>query len=248
MYTIKEKFFEIDFVRNLQHLEKVIPKHNNFNRGYSNLIDCIQTIASYNESYANKFVKRFITEQNDINNCNAIYAEVIVIASFIQRYDNKEFENIRIEDDECDLITIDNNGDIRYYEILSIRPKIEISKRDKIIVNSINTHTQDKYSSIRVKILNKIRKQKQLIGSHKYSVVIELNHPLVASDFMVLSSLSEGYKIALDDSNKVKSEGYDLRTTIFDNEETRQIYSIIYFFQGDFIERRELLNPNFLGG
>jgi hypothetical protein len=74
--------------------------------------------------------------------------------------------------------------------------------------------------------------------------VIEMNHPLIAQDFSILSSLSEGYKAQIDlQSSKVTSEGYDWSSSIFSAPETKWLKGVIWFHLGAYEHRKVLLNP-----
>jgi hypothetical protein len=62
----------------------------------------------------------------------------------------------------------------------------------------------------------------------------------------VLSSLSDGYKIAIDrDSLKTVGEGYDWATSVFDDPCLRHLKGVMWFDLGDYESRRILLNPRF---
>lgn len=113
-------------------------------------------------------------------------------------------------------------------------------------VLDINTHTQTAFSSVRQKLLNKVRKQGQFSKRRENYAVIELNHPLIANDFTVLSSLSEGYKVHFDlQTGKSTHEGYDWSKSVFDSPETRFLKGVIWFSLGAYEHRKILLNGSF---
>ena len=60
----------------------------------------------------------------------------------------------------------------------------------------------------------------------------------------MLSSLSSGYKVALDPRTmKRVREGYDWSGSVFEDESTRQLKGVIYFSLGNYADRRLVLNP-----
>ena len=113
-------------------------------------------------------------------------------------------------------------------------------------VIEIKTHTQNEFSSVRQKLLTKIVKQRQFSKERENFAVIELNDNMIVDDFVVLSSLSDGYKINLDSQNKkVINEGYDWEKSVFELPETKFLKGIIWFHQGAYQHRKTLLNPYF---
>ncbi|GGA19975.1 hypothetical protein [Okeania sp. KiyG1] len=66
--------------------------------------------------------------------------------------------------------------------------------------------------------MNKADKQRQFSTERENFAVIELNDRRIASDFTILSSLSDGYKIKIDiDKVTNVDEGYDWETSIFES-------------------------------
>ena len=99
---------------------------------------------------------------------------------------------------------------------------------------------------INKKLLKKINEHGQLSKARENFAVIELNDPMIANDFVVLSSLSDGYKINFDSQNKkVINEGYDWEKSVFELPETKFLKGIIWFHQGAYQHRKTLLNPYF---
>jgi hypothetical protein len=99
-------------------------------------------------------------------------------------------------------------------------------------------------SSVRQKLLRKIAKQGQMKQNRENWAVIDLNNHTIAGDFAVLSSLSSGYKVALDPRTmKCVREGYDWSGLVFEDESTRQLKGVIYFSLGNYTARRFVLNP-----
>jgi hypothetical protein len=82
-------------------------------------------------------------------------------------------------------------------------PNIQMSSHSQPVVYELKTHTQDAPSSIREKLLRKIREQSQFSKPRENYAVIELNDVSITGDFTMLSSLSDGYKVKLDKSSLV---------------------------------------------
>lgn len=80
-------------------------------------------------------------------------------------------------------------------------PSFVQPEKGKIVVRNVKTHTQTEMASIRQKLLSKIAKQKQLSKPRENYAVIELNDPIIAGDFTVLSSLSSGYTVTINKEN-----------------------------------------------
>ena len=100
-------------------------------------------------------------------------------------------------------------------------------------------------ASIRKKLLNKIEKQKQFTKPRENFAVIELNDSLIAGDFAILSSLSDGYKITINkDTMEAVDAGYDWSNSVFHDESTRYLKGIIYFNLGDYQSRKIIKNNN----
>lgn len=119
-------------------------------------------------------------------------------------------------------------------------------KNGEVFIGKINTHTQNEVSSIRQKIFQKINNQKQLTKPRNNYLVIELNESLIANDFMILSSLSSGYKVTFNKyTSEVIGEGYDWSNSIFNDERLKHLKAIIYFFLGNYESHKILINRNF---
>jgi hypothetical protein len=70
-----------------------------------------------------------------------------------------------------------------------------------------------------------------------------LNNHSIAYDFIVLSSLSGGYKINIDlETKKSINEGYGWNSSVFELPETRFLKGIIWFHLGACQHRKILLN------
>jgi hypothetical protein len=73
-----------------------------------------------------------------------------------------------------------------------------------------------------------------------------LNNPIIANDFPILSSLSNGYKIGIDLATMKKTvEGYDWGHSIFDEPSLQNLAGIVYFGMGDYGHRRIIINSKF---
>ena len=118
------------------------------------------------------------------------------------------------------------------------------SKNDE--VEESKTHTQTEKSSIRQKLLNKIKKQKQLTKPRDNFAVIEINDSRITGDFAILSSLSDGYKITFNKNTmETISAGYDWSNSVYHDESTKYLKGIIYFNFGDYQSRKIIMNPDY---
>ncbi len=215
-------------------------------RSYLELLRNLNEIHDYNEQHANKFAKALENAGKDTNNSEAIFAEIIVYRHYIRMVYEGLLKSIELANKECDLVIQKLDGSKVYYEIFCVTPKMEIPREGEIVVRDIKTHTQDAFSSIRQKLLAKMKKQRQMIKVRENYAVIELNDGLIAGDFSILSSLSSGYKITFDRmTGKKVSEGYDWSKTVFDDEATINLKGIIYFSLGNYGSRKYIFNPNY---
>lgn len=216
-------------------------------RNYYNLIKYLNEIYDYNVEHAKGYAKRLRAEANEWQNCEAIFTEIIVYRFYICLVYQNIIKSIKLENSECDLILQLSDDTFSYYEVFCVMPPLKISKSiEELEVHDIKTHTQDALSSIRQKVFNKVDKQKQLSKKRNNFLVIEINESLIANDFVVLSSLSDGYKITYDKNTlKVIGEGFDWSGSIFNDERLNFLKGIIYFFLGDYSSHKILINPNF---
>lgn len=216
-------------------------------RNYHNLLKYIHEIHKYNEQHARAFVKRLKSEGKDWRNSEAIFSEIIVYRHYIRLVYEGLIKTIHKINDECDIIIELLDGSRSYLEVFCVMPNLKSpSKPGEIVSGDIKTHTQNEMSSIRQKLLRKIRKQKQFKTPRNNFAVIELNDSLVVGDFAILSSLSGGYKITINKNTMKKvSEGYDWSESIFKDESTRFLKGIIYFSLGDYQSRKIIMNARF---
>jgi hypothetical protein len=218
----------------------------NPNRNYIRLINLFAEIDGYNKEHAAHYSKRIRETPTDWNNCEAVVSEMIVYWSYIRLINEELIKSISIERDECDLIVERRDGSKYYLEVFCITPPIEERATKNPVAQNINTHTQTAFSSVRQKLLNKARKQGQFSKQRENYAVIELNHPLIANDFTVLSSLSEGYKVHFDlKTGKSTHEGYDWGKSVFDSPEMKFLKGVIWFSLGGYEYRKILLNGSF---
>ncbi len=218
----------------------------NHYRNYEVLLCSLGLICSFSKQHAKSFVNRIKQQQKNLRQCEATFTEIIVYAYYLKLLPEGILKSLQLQKNDYDLKLELVDGSISYYEIFSIMPNLKISSVCKMMINDIKTHLHDEYSSIRQKLRRKILEQKQLRQARNNFAVIELNDPVIAGDFSVLSSLSDGYKINIDAGiNKNIDEGYDWNKSIFDDEITKYIKGIIYFSLGDYSRRRCILNPNF---
>jgi len=216
-------------------------------RNYYNLLLYLSEIHAYNEQHARGFVKRLKTESKDWKNGEAIFSEIIVYRYYIRPTYEGLIKGINKINNECDIIIELLDGTKHYLEVFCVMPNFRMpSNNEEIIVNDVKTHTQTEIASIRQKLLRKIGKQKQLTKPRNNFAVIELNDPLIAGDFAILSSLSDGYKITINKETMEKtSEGYDWTRSVFHDESTKFLKGIIYFSLGNYESRKFIFNPLF---
>jgi hypothetical protein len=212
-------------------------------RNYLSILNYLNEIHQYDKSHAVNFTKRIKTQRKKWNDCEAVVSEVIVYHSYLRPMYEGLIHSISLQPDECDVIVERCDGSKYYLEVFCIMPNF---KKDENGVIEIATHTQTAFASVRQKLLTKVNKQKQFTKSRENFAVIELNDQMIANDFVVLSSLSDGYKINFDPQNKkVINEGYDWDKSVFELPETKFLKGIIWFHQGAYHYRKTLLNPYF---
>ncbi len=216
-------------------------------RNYYNLLLYINEIHEYNEQHANGFTKRLKTAGKDWKNNEAIFSEIIVYRHYIRPVHEGLIKGIHKINSECDIIIELLEGSKQYLEVFCVMPNFKLpSKTGEIVVEEVKTQTQTEMASIRQKLLNKIKKQKQFVKPRDNFAVIELNDSLIAGDFAILSSLSGGYKITINkDTMKAVSAGYDWTTSVFEDESTKYLKGIIYFSLGDYESRKIIMNNNY---
>ncbi len=213
-------------------------------RNYVTLLTSLREIHDYNEGHAKSFAKRLRANASDFRNCEAIFAEIIVYHHYVRGIPEGLVRRIELHESEADVIVERPHGSRMFLEVFTVNPDFPTGTTDKPIVNDVKTHTQNAMASIRQKLLHKIRKQKQMSTPRENYAVIELNHPTIAGDFSVLSSLSGGYKIQFSTRTlRPVSAGYDWIESIFRDPATRFLKGIIYFSLGDYASREFLLNP-----
>jgi hypothetical protein len=214
-------------------------------RNYLTYLKLLAEVGDYNEQHASSFLKRLKSHPDDWRGCESVLSEVIVYHYYIRLVNEGLVKAIRIEKDECDIIVERPDGTAMFLEVFCIMPQLDPPAGPRFEAQEIKTHTQAALSSVRQKLLMKISKQKQLSQPRENYAVIELNHPLIAYDFTVLSSLSDGYKVHVNlNSNSVVGEGYDWERTVFDLPELSMLRGVIWFHLGAYLYRKMLLNPN----
>lgn len=247
---LQERFFDQDllgttYVRHLhQHYEDTYDSlFLNPHRSYPRLLSVLNRVFTYNEEHARSFTKRLKRQAKDARSCDGVFAEAIVYAHYVPLVAEGVVRSLDIRHDDYDLRI--ERPDKRYYflEIFSVMPEL---CADANGVSEVKTHLQSAMSSVRQKLLRKIRKQGQLVQRRENWVVIELNSSAIAGDFAVLSSLSGGYNIWLDSQTReTVAEGYDWQSSVFDDDTTRRIQGIIWFDLGYYEGRRMLRNTRF---
>jgi len=253
-----EEFFDKDLLETeyFRSLKEAYEDPNNspFLRPYRShdlLLGDLNSIYQYNETHARSYAKRLKNEQKDFRNCEAIFTEIIVYAYYLNLVHEGILKSLRLNKADYDLKMEIKNGNSHFLEIFSIMPDIkswtiEEIERGEMEATEIRTHLQDSFASIRYKLLEKINKRKQMSQPRRNFAVIELNNPIIADDFAILSSLSDGYKITIDTQNMRKiGEGYDWSKSVFDEPSLTNLVGIIYFKMGDYNHRKFILNPNY---
>lgn len=210
-------------------------------RNYLNLLNFLQEVAEYNSQHAKSYVKRF-SKQREWRDLEAVFCEVIIYRHYTKLAYEQFIRSIELVNSESDLIIERLDGSKAYLEAFCIMPNLKLPEHDgEIVVNDIRSHTQTSLASVRQKLIRKIEKQRQLSKPRDNYAVIELNNSSIAGDFVVQSSLSDGYKIDLGSN----AEGYDWSNSIFEDTRTQFLRGVIYFSLGDYSSRRYIENPNF---
>ena len=218
----------------------------NWQRNYVNLLTFLDEIHEYNGQHAKSFVKRLGESANDWKNCEAIFAEIIVYRHYVRLVYEGLIRKLELYASESDIIIERLDGTKAYFEVFCVMPNLTLPEDGKVVLQSVKTHTQNEMASIRQKLLRKIKKQNQLSKPRENYAIIELNDPIIAGDFSVLSSLSSGYTLTINKKTmKIESSGYNWDDSIFDDQSTQYLKAIIYFDLGDYESRRFLINPNF---
>lgn len=217
----------------------------NPHRNYVKLLTCLNEINKYNKQHAKSYVKKLRESANDWENAEAVFAEIIVYRHYIRPAYEGLIKHIELHTDESDVIIERLDGTKLYLEVFCVMPHFPEPRGGEVVVDDVKTHTQEEMESIRQKLLRKISKQKQLSKPRENYAVIELNAPVIAGDFSVLSSLSSGYTVTINKKTLVESADYSWKNSIFEDESTKFLKAVIYFDLGDYEARKFLLNPFF---
>jgi hypothetical protein len=243
-----QKLLQTEYVKKYQQMadEKrgYLPHRN-----HQNLISSLSAIYEYNESHARSFVKRIKSQEQQWRDCEAVYTEIIVYSYYLRLFYEGFLSNISLQEADYDLRIRRIDGSEMYLEAFCIMPEQHILTKGAIRVNHVMSQTQEALSSIRQKLLNKIKKQKQMNEARENFAVIELNDFRIAGDFHILSSLSSGYKVTYVTEGKneleVANEGYDWTSSVFDDPATKHLKGIIYFSLGNYADRKLILNSSY---
>jgi hypothetical protein len=220
-------------------------------RSHQVLLDDLSSIYQYKQEHARYYAKRIKTQQRQFRDCEAVFTETIVYAYYLRLVHEGILRSLDRKENDYDLRIDMHDSTSHFLEIFSIMPDIKVWTKEEIEKGEmkaceIKTHLQDAFASIRQKLLRKIDRQGQMSKPRKNFAVIELNNPIIADDFAILSSLSNGYKITIDTKNmKVIGEGYDWSESVFDEPSLHNLAGIIYFGLGDYSRRKFIFNPNF---
>lgn len=239
-----QRLLSVGYLRNLReyHLEHRGTCFDNTHRNYRRLLLNLEAIYEYNENHAKSYAKRLRSIGSDARNGDAIFAEIIVYFGHLALVGEGHLHSVSLDEGECDLIVTRRDGSKAFLEVFSISP--EFAPDENGLINKI-THTQDAMASVRQKLLRKMEKQKQMIKARENWAVIELNDRSIAGAFTVLASLSDGYKIRIDQSaTSTMSEGYDWSNSVFDNDSLRHLCGVIHFDLGNYADRRVIVNPH----
>jgi len=220
----------------------------NPHRNYVKVLTYLDEINEYNEQHAKSYVKRLRESGNDWKNAEAVFAEIIVYRWYIRAAYEDLIKKLELDAAQSDIIIERLDGTKAYLEVFCVMPSFPLPENGKVVVRDVKTHTQTEMASIRQKLLRKIAIQKQLSKPRENYAVIELNDPIIAGDFAVLSSLSSGYTVTINkETMKIESSGYNWENSIFEDQSTGFLKAVIYFDLGDYGSRKVLFNPNFRG-
>lgn len=212
-------------------------------KNYESILDCLVSIFENNNQYGKSYCFRIKREPENMRSCEAIMSEAFIHSYYIPLKNEKLIKSIELIEDECDLIIEDVLGDKRFYEVMTLMPDFKIGE-----VNEVKTHKQEELSSLRQKILWKIKEKKQFIKKRRNIAAIDLNDISIVGDFHVLSSISQGYSVKVNpETDEVGSGDYDWSNNLFDDENTKYIYALEWFDKGDYSQRRILMNWNYRG-
>ncbi len=251
--TDREKDFPLPELLDLEYFKKYrrwyyrqleLGKHLG-HRNYINLLEYIAEVYSYKPEHARAFAKAF--REDDWRKSESSFAELIVYRYYIRLVYENLIKSINLDHQECDTILERLDGSKAFLEVFSIG-LLNVTSGEAY---DIKTHTQDAMASVRQKLLNKIKRQRQMAQPRENYAVIEANDISIAAnvDFAILSSLSSGYKIWIDKKTMKKiDEGYDWKGSVFEDESTKYLKGVIYFALGDYESRECIINPNFVQG
>lgn len=216
-------------------------------RNYLTLIGNLREIHGHDQQHGKSFAKRLRTAGSDLRNSDAIFAEIIVYHYYIRLVHEGLIGGLELQPDETDVIVVRQDGTRAYLEVFCVMPNFKTpSKPGELVVSDLKTHTQEAMASIRQKLLRKINKQGQMSTFRENFAVIELNDYLIAGEFTILSSLSDGYKIRFDvKTGKSIGAGYDWTQSVFEEESMKFLKGIIYFSMGIYEARKFIFNPHF---
>jgi len=206
-------------------------------RDYRRLLTGLTDIHEHRPDHVQSYCKRLKLQQDDQSSCEAVYSEIIVYCGCLRELWQGHLVSLGLETQSHDLALTRPDGSRAFLEIMCVMPD---PKPDSSGLVSYQTHTQNSSSSIRQKLIQKLERG-QLTKESENWAVIELNHHAMVP-FAVLSSLSSGYKIG------PSGEGYDFASdSFFDDERTRFIRGVVYFFRGHYAARSVLPNPKYEG-
>lgn len=251
----RERGFPFPDLLRLEYFQRYRQSHYRFReigfvveprRNYCNLLRYITEIHAYSQDDAKSFAKKLRDGASDWRNGEATFAEIIVYRYYLRPVHDGMIRSVRHGGQECDVIVELLDGSRMYLEVLSIRPNFPEIGPEGFASYQIKTHKQEEKSSVRQKLLAKIEKG-QLSKPRWNYAVIELNDVSIVGDFHVLSSLSQGYKIQIGrDTKRIIDEGYDWKSSIFDDPRMRHVKGVIWFDLGDYESRRIVYNPFFM--
>lgn len=215
----------------------------NVSRNYLSILNYFSEVYQYRESHAASFSKRIKDEPSQWKKCESTVSELIVYHNYLRPMYEGLIRSISLEADECDVIIERCDRSKYYLECFCLMPEFT---EDKNGVIDIRSHTQTAFSSVRQKLLTKVKKQGQFLKDRENFAVIELNDDRIAHEFTVLSSISDGYKVSIDrNTMNAVSEGYDWKNSVFKLTETKFLKGIIWFNLGNYRARKILINPHY---
>ena len=117
-------------------------------RNYYNLLEFLADIHEYRCDDAKAFSKAFRTGAADWRNSEAVFAEVIVYRYYVRLVYEGIIRSVRLGREECDVIVDRLDGSTAFLEVFCIQPQLREPNAGEVVLNKIQTHTQDAMASV----------------------------------------------------------------------------------------------------